>query len=273
MAAQNCLLCDESEHAPAIRLGCKLLTIRWTIEQFPHIIGLMSSKKAIVRFFRPTDGPQDWKQLLAEPDKHWKSGYSAKALAYRWEEAREFPAEIKRVFHRSGIDIFRDIKILVGFPEYKVALPGGRRASQSDIFILAKGSGQLVSIMVEGKASEPFGDTIAKWKAAAGNGRKIRLAYLCDLLQLDIAKVDHIRYQLLHRRASALIEAQRFNASNALMLVHSFSPTNEWFEDYQQFLALFGVTGEVDSLSFARNIYGVDLYFGWVKGDKRYLER
>jgi len=48
---------------------------------------------------------------------------------------------------------------------------------------------------------------------------------------------------------------------------------NEWFEDYQQFLALFGVRGEIDSLVFARNIDGVNLYFGWAKGDEKYLNR
>jgi len=47
------------------------------------------------------------------------------------------------------MDIFQGIEILAAFPEYKVPLLGGRRASQNDIFILAKGAGQLVSIMVE----------------------------------------------------------------------------------------------------------------------------
>jgi len=74
----------------------------------------------------------------------------------------------------------------------------------------------------------------------------MRLSYLCGLLGLDMAAVGHICYQLLHRTASALIEAKKFNAPNALMLVHSFSYENEGIEDYQQFLALFGVTGKVD---------------------------
>jgi len=46
------------------------------------------------------------------------------------------------------------------------------------------------------------------------------------------------------------------------MLVHSFSRENEWFDDYQQFLALFGVRGGIGSLVFAKNIDGVNLYFG-----------
>lgn len=223
------------------------------------------------KFYRPINNPEEWKPLLAKPDRHWKTGYSAKALAYSWQEASGFPLEIRQLFQDSGIGIFQDIEVLVAFPEYKVPLLGGRRASQNDIFVLAKGNGQLISIMVEGKASEPFGDTIADWKAQVTKGKAIRLRYLCNLLGLDVAQVNYIRYQLLHRTASAFIEAQRFNAPNALMFVHSFSTENEWFEDYQQLLALFGVRGEINSLTFAKNINGVDLYFGWAKGHEKYL--
>lgn len=230
----------------------------------------MSSKGA-GKFFGPIKDPTEWRPLLAKPDRHWRTGYSAKALAYSWQVTSGFPPEVGQLFRDSGIDIFQNIEVLVAFPEYKVPLPGGRRASQNDIFVLAKGNGQLVSIMVEGKVSEPFGETIADWKAQFGKGKEIRLRYLCNLLGLDVAQVNHIRYQLLHRTASVLIEAQRFNAPNALMLVHSFSIENEWFEDYQQLLALFGVRGEINSLTFAKNINGVDLYFGWAKGYEKYL--
>ena len=126
---------------------------------------------------------------------------------------------------------------------------------------------------VEGKVSEPFGETIADWKLHDRGGKKVRLKFLCDELQLDEDKIDHIRCQLLHRTASAVIEAKRFNAQNALMLVHSFSQNNEWFDDYRQFLALFEVKGEPDSLAFAKILNGINLYFAWVKGDKRYLEK
>lgn len=233
----------------------------------------MSSPKSFQGFYRLIDNPEDWKPLLAEPEKHWRTGYSAKALAHCWQESRDFPPEVRRVFHRSGIDVFQDIEMLVAFPEYKVPLPGGRRASQNDIFILAKGAGRLVSIMVEGKVSEPFGDTIAEWKTQVGRGKETRLTYLCNLLGLDPASVNHVRYQLLHRMASALIEAKKFNAPNALMLVHSFSHEDEWFDDYERFLALLGVTGRPDSVVLAKNIHGVNLYLGWVRGDKKYLAR
>jgi len=231
------------------------------------------NNRGVDRFFRPINNAEEWKQLLAKPDKHWKTGYSAKALAYCWQEAKDFPPEVRRIFRRSNIEVFRDIEMLLAFPEYRVPLPGGPRASQSDIFILARGNGQLVCIMVEGKASEPFGQTIAEWKVRPGEGKEPRLKYLCKRLGLNAIEVDSVRYQLMHRTASALIEAERFNAPNALMLVHSFSPANEWFEDYERFLSLFGVTGEVDSLVFAKTIGTVKLYFGWVRGNTEYLSR
>ena len=48
------------------------------------------------------------------------------------------------------------------------------------------------------------------------------------------------------------------------MLVHSFSKSNEWFDDYSQFLTLLGLNAEPDSLVFAKNINGIGLNFSWV---------
>jgi len=228
------------------------------------------------KYYIPTNSPEDWKSLLAKPDKHWKTGYSAKALAYCWQEAGDFPRSVKRVFKNSGIKLFQDIEMLIALPEYKVPLPGGRRASQNDIFILAKGNSQLISIAVEGKVDESFGELIVDWKLHDMGGKKVRLKFLCEVLQLDVNKIDHIRYQLLHRTASAVIEAKKFNARNALMLVHAFKKTKEnydqSFRDYGQFLELFGAEGKPDSIVRGGNIDDINLYFGWVKGNKRYLE-
>ena len=221
--------------------------------------------------FIPSNKPEDWKALLAKPRKHWRTGYSAKALAYCWQEANDFPECVRTVFKKSGIPLFQNIELLLAFPEWKVPLRGGSRPSQNDIFVLAKGNDQLISIMVEGKVSEPFDKTIEEWRLENSEGKKARLKFLCEELQLDKEQTDHIRYQLLHRTASAIIEAKKFNAQNALMLVHSFSQLDEWLSDYNDFLALFGVNGEADSLVFAKSINGINLYFSWVKGDKEYL--
>ena len=122
--------------------------------------------------------------------------------------------------------------------------------------------------------SEPFGDTIAEWRRDSSEGKSERLKFLLKELELeDNEEINAIRYQLLHRTASALIEAKKFGASNALMLVHSFSQSHEWFSDYSQLLALFGLSAQTDSLVFAGNINATGLYFGWVRGDKKYLHR
>lgn len=226
------------------------------------------------KIFVPAKDPEDWKSFLAEPDKHWKTGYSAKAIAYCWQEANDFPECVRTVFKKSEIVLFQNIELLLAFPEYRVVLPGGARPSQNDIFILAKGNNQLVSIMVEGKVSEPFGDTIAQWRKDNSGGKEVRLKFLLEELGLEESeKIGDIRYQLLHTTASAIIEAKKFKAENALMLVHSFSRSNEWFDDYSGFLGLFNVSAKPDSLVFAKNLNGISLYFGWVKGNDKYLEK
>ena len=226
------------------------------------------------KIFIPTRKPEDWKSFLAEPDKQWKTGYSAKALAYCWQEASDFPECVRKVFKKSGIELFQNIELLLAFPEYKVVLPGGARPSQNDIFVLAGGNNQLVSITIEGKVSEPFGDTIAEWREDNSEGKRVRLKFLLEQLGLEEnEQIGTIRYQLLHRTASAIIEAKKFKAKNASMLVHSFSRSNEWFDDYNRFLVLFGISAEPDSLILAKNINGIDLYFGWVRGEERYLEK
>lgn len=228
------------------------------------------------KFYIPAVKPEDWQSLLAEPNKHWKTGYSAKALAYSWQETDDFPPQVRNVFQNSGIPIFQDIKMLLAFPEYKVSLPGGKRASQSDIFILAKGDDKLVSITIEGKVDEPFGEIISEWKAKDMGGKEERLRFLCDQLMLNTEAVGNIHYQLLHRTASAIIEAKEFNAPIALMLVHVFEKTKEKYDEsfqaYCRFLALFGVKGEINSLVFAKDINGIGLYFAWVKGEDKYLK-
>ena len=224
-------------------------------------------------FFVKTSKPEDWQNQLAEPNKQWKTGHSAKALAYCWMEAEGFPSSVKRVFQKSEYGVFKDIAFLVGFVEHKVPLLGGIRPSQNDILVLAKNRKDLVVIAVEGKVAEPFGKTVGEWLKIESEGKETRLKFLNKLLQLNQYNLQEIRYQLLHRTASAVIEAKRFNASTALMLVHSFSPNCKWFDDYSNFASLFGITAQWNSIHFAKRIDDVNLYLAWITGEKEYLTR
>lgn len=75
-----------------------------------------------------------------------------------------------------------------------------------------------------------------------------------------------IRYQLLHRTASAIIEAGRFNARNAVMLVHSFSREDVGFDDYSKFLSLYGKKGRISEIVKLVESGHINLFAGWAKG-------
>ncbi len=228
----------------------------------------------MTKFFIPSSGPEDWKSFLAEPEKQWKTGFSAKSLAYIWEEAKDFPKEVRTALEGSGVPTLRSLEMLLALPEHKVPLPGGRTSSQNDIFVLGKASDGLVSITVEGKVDEPFGPTLREWSKGSNKGKMERLEYLSGTLDKDFSDCPDIRYQLIHRTASAVILANAFFAKNAVMLVHSFSQVNRWFEDYLKFVELFGGKAELNQITRAYNpIRGVNLYFGWVKGSDQFLKK
>ena len=88
--------------------------------------------------FRSTAGPEDWKYGLADPEKQWKAGYSAHALAHSWEDANGFPDEVAAVLDPSNQTLVPFVEPLLGVPEYRVPLPGGSRPSQNDLFVLGR---------------------------------------------------------------------------------------------------------------------------------------
>lgn len=218
----------------------------------------------------PTSSPNDWKQFLADPEKQWKSGYSARSLAYCWEESGEMPLEIVTVLEQSPM--LKGLKTIFAIPEHKVSLPGGTSASQNDVWVLAEAEVGLVSIAVEGKVSEPFGETVGKWFEKKTRGKEIRLKYLSDELGIDYPPPSHIRYQLLHRTVSAIIEAKRFRTKYAAMVVHTFSKTNEWLEDYQGFLSLLDLNAGINEAVSTQLLNEIDLTFAWVHGAEKYLQ-
>lgn len=190
----------------------------------------------MARFLIPTDNPESWKSLLAEPEKHWKKGRSAWMLAHSWEDADGFPPEVARVLGSSDAEVLRGLEFVAGFPEWQTPLPGGRRASQTDLLVQARNAaGQLVVIGIEGKVDEPFGPIVSDWYADATPGKKERLGFLVKRLGVEENDALGLRYQLLHRTVSATLEAEHFGATAAMMLVHSFDPGNAGHRDFERF--------------------------------------
>jgi len=223
------------------------------------------------RIYIPAASADQWAALLADPTKHWRTGFSARTLAHSWQEAQGFPAEVKDAL--DTVDALRGSELLLAIPEHQVSLPGGGRPSQNDIWALARANRQLVSVAVEGKVAEPFGPTLGEWLEQPSPGKSQRLAFIQSELGLTSQPDSSIRYQLLHRTASAVLEAKRFGASHAVMVVHSFSQEHQWFGDFAAFAGLLGVGAEVGRVFTVGEREGVRLHVGWVRGNPSYLEK
>jgi hypothetical protein len=198
--------------------------------------------------------PESWQALLADPEKQWKIGFSARAVAHCWEAADGLlPPEIAKLF--GG-----DAGLLIAIPEHKVWLGDTGRPSQTDVFAL-KSQNKTIAVAVEGKVDESFGPTIKDWYVEPSPAKQQRLKCLCDQIEVKFQLPLDLHYQLFHRTASAILEAERFKTDDAAMIVHSFSPENKWFGSYAAFLGLLGLTaspGELVSKKLSRLASGED---------------
>lgn len=220
--------------------------------------------------FSQLDNVSDWKGLLADPELHWKDGRSAKSLALSWTQAKGFPEEVRKVLAQSDCQELRDLTPAFLFPEYKVDMPHGKRASQTDLYVLAfTPANRPVVMMVEGKVNEAFGPLVSEWLSENNPGslKAARLAAICDILGLAKDNIENRRYQLFHRTAAAVLEAKRINADQAIVLVHSFSQDNLWLDEFQSFVGLFGLELGKNELSKPVKIGEIETYFAWVHGE------
>jgi hypothetical protein len=222
------------------------------------------------KIYVPTMGPESWQALLADPQKQWKIGYSARTIAHCWEAADGLlPPEIAALFGGNA-------ELLIAIPEHRVSLRDAGRESQTDVFALVKSNNRTIAVAVEGKVNESFGPTIGEWYLDPSPGKQKRLEFLCKQIGVtfkpkDDHHLDHLHYQLFHRTASASLEAERFKTDEAAMIVHSFSVEDKWFKAYTAFLDLFGLTASPGELVSKTLPSGRTLYFGWAKGDPRFL--
>lgn len=216
----------------------------------------------IHRLHVPFTKPADVIPHLAKQQLHWKAGYSAQELAISWFKAdNDFPAAV-----RAALDTapeYAGATLIDGHLECEVDLGTRGSNSQSDIVVIAGLQGEIAVIAVEGKVNEPFDKLVGQWNDSAG--KQTRLDHLCETLDLDPKMCDGLRYQLLHRTASAVYEARRYRCRHAMMLVHSFSPTHRWFEDFSSFaLAMRMPVEHPGQCSIARVFEGISLRLCWV---------
>ena len=189
-----------------------------------------------------------------------------------WEESQpRLPAEITQVLEAGKDPSLSELQLLVAIPEWEVELHGGNNASQTDILAITRNQSGLVIIGVEAKVDEPFVPTLEEKKTKATQNQLSRIDYLEKELGRTVPFGNHIRYQLLHRTVSVILTARAFHAPIAVMMVHSFSSSSKWRENFEAFCQELGCTSLSEDLREVPNIEGQRLILGWCKGNEKYL--
>jgi hypothetical protein len=221
---------------------------------------------AVTRIAVPLRTPEDVIPHLGSPT-HWKQGRSAKSLADAWFHANDFPARVRSVLEQDPA--LTGIELIDAWLERCTNLGDGRStASQTDLLAVAAIGPNLAVVAVEGKVTETFDKLVGEWLADGSAGKRQRLNGLCDLLGLNPDGVGNLRYQFFHRTAAAILEAGRYRASNAILLVHSFCPNGTGVSDYIQFGSSLGFDRlALNQLSEPHEIGGIELRLGWVSDD------
>lgn len=224
------------------------------------------------RLFIPTQTGSDWQRLLAKPSLHWKKGRSAMTTAASWEHANDsLPPEISTLLNSSRDEDLIGLKLLAAIPEWEVPLEGGKTASHTDVLALTRNDRGLCTIAVEAKVDEDFGPLVKDKRPKSSKEPNERLDYLQGLLGLTKLD-DGIRYQLLHRTASAILTAREFYAHAAVMMVQSFGKKTSLREDFDAFCRAMGAESVSEGIAVVHSFGAPRLFLGWCNGDSRFLD-
>jgi hypothetical protein len=206
--------------------------------------------------------PADVIPHLGKPS-HWKQGRSAKSLAGSWFFAKSIPSSVGALLDQS--ERLSGAELLEAWLERETDLQDGRATpSQTDLLALLAIGEKLAVLGIEAKVDESFGQYVQEWQQGGSKGKADRLAKLCALFGLDVASVGHLRYQLFHRTAAAILEAKRFRIDSAILIVQSFCPKSAGLADATAFYEAIGMPDlEMGKLLGPRRFDGVDLWVGW----------
>ncbi|MBI3971302.1 MAG: hypothetical protein HY332_08425 [Chloroflexi bacterium] len=173
----------------------------------------------------------DWLAFAppAGRERQWRDGRSALELARRWV-AGYLPTEVTAVLDTSPA--FHAFEPQTAWAETKTPLDSRAGNTRThDLLVLGCAGGQRALLDVEGKAGEPFGPTVmARLRDAlvarqrnARSGAAQRVHDLCLLVfgtSPDV--VGHLRYQLVHATAAAVIAAVSREAPRVAWVAHEF---------------------------------------------------
>jgi hypothetical protein len=230
------------------------------------------------RLHVPVIEPEDVIRHLGHQEKHWKAGRSAYALTQLWFRAQQLPDSISSLF--ASHPDFGRAELIDAFFERQVDLGTPGRPSQTDLLAVISLDDRIAIMAVEAKAGEPFGDYVQHWLDGS-QAKFARLSALCATLNISVEVARTLRYQLLHRAASAILEAERYRSRIAILLVQSFVPNEASFADFTIFLRALGVACEISPGVLIGPVSigsSIALYAAWsdesgtIAGTEPYLE-
>ncbi|ODA33120.1 DUF6946 family protein [Planctopirus hydrillae] len=225
------------------------------------------------RFNIETRGIDSWRERLADPVTQWVRGYSAFEAAVSWELAAKsasgLPTSISAVLARAG---YGESHLLLGVAEHNVSLEGQGHDSQCDLWALLQTSNGMVSLSVEAKANEPFGEGHQSLQTWLDSGKSLnskpnrlkRWQHVQRMLPISgVAGYGEVAFQLLHRCATAVIEAERFNLKHAIFIVQAFKSPSTSYNEFVKLCTAIGIDSGKGHLHMT-NVGNISLGVAWV---------
>lgn len=212
----------------------------------------------------------NWRTRLAKPDGQWKRKYSAFETAVSWEYARNRPSGLPEQIEALFIESLGKPDLLFAVAEHQVDLAGSGGSSQCDVWGLVQTPNGKVSLSVEAKVSESFGNkNLGQWlfhkdPKQSSENRQTRWDYIEAHLPVSLTdSYNEVAYQLLHRCATAVIEAKRFKLNHAFFVVQAFNSPDERFDDFANFCKAIDIQAERGQLQITK-VNDIQLYIAWV---------
>jgi len=224
-----------------------------------------------------------WRSAFVEVDResHWRDGRSACALAYNFTHPSVDKSEGKAVILRMLDDLgFKDVNLRRAEIEHESRFDGFKGSGRmQDMTIWADTNSGPVSVNIEAKVDEAFGDTIQtayeraleKYGETYGRSRaKQRIENLVRLLfpSKRIIDVLSLRYQLLYYLAGSVKEAKKIGGIALLPVIvyktdkYDDIKGKENHDDYISFMDALGFESfEINGLRYYKGVIdGVEVY-------------
>ncbi|WP_134703794.1 hypothetical protein [Ammoniphilus sp. YIM 78166] len=168
------------------------------------------------------DSIEAWLQYSPPAKKtQWQDGRSAKEFAKAWFRTGKahLPDELLTLLESHQVT--RRLEVEEAIPEKKTVLDNFRGNGRNhDMILIGKTQQDRIVISIEAKTDEPFGELIGKYLVRVkSNSRSSRINQL-SLAVFGHTEVSNLRYQLLHAMAGTLIEAKKYGATQAILIVH-----------------------------------------------------